>query len=145
MTIRQSSIVYTFLLKLYLSQQYQSSYKMCQEFVGRNWYEWVLVGPGCYINTGNPTWFKEKVKRCLADNFIQHWQTVVDNDVFFANYRMYKTTFCFENYFSLLPFNYSLMCPIQSHKQQFASKEGGLKVLLETKESVINVILERYG
>ena len=60
------------------------------------------------VVTCNPTWFKEKVKRCSADNFIQRRYTVVDNEVSFANYRMYKTTFCFENYFSLLPFNYSV-------------------------------------
>ena len=81
-----SSVVYTFLLQLYLvSQRYQSSYITCVN----NLLEEIGM-PGFWLNqdvvTCNPTWSKEKVKRCLADNFIQHWYTVVDNEVSFANY-----------------------------------------------------------
>ena len=48
-------------------------------------------------------WFKRKVKFCLRDQFIQSWHECVDGGGSFCNYRLFKTDFVKEEYFSVLP------------------------------------------
>ena len=56
--------------------------------------------------TCNLTWFKEKIKRSLKDQYIQFWYSHVDNDDVCLNYRMFKDTFGQDRYLKIIPDNY---------------------------------------
>ena len=101
---RLSSLIYKFLLNMFLSNRYKSSYllniKECLENIGMSGF-WINQ---VYIQC-TPMWFKAKVKRSLTDAFIQSWYSVVDDrkNEMYTNYRMFKTSFGQESYLSLLP------------------------------------------
>ena len=97
-----ASVVYHFLLKLYNNDKYEPSYirfikKTLQE-IGMNdlWLQQNNIRYSC-------KWFKEKVNRGLLDKFIQQWFVTIDNDGINYMYRMFKTSFNVERYFSVLP------------------------------------------
>ena len=62
---------------------------------------------GIWTNQGNvnksTSWFKEKVKRCLRDQFIQQWISDVNTKDICYNYRLYKNSFQQEQYLLRLP------------------------------------------
>ena len=70
---------------------------------------------GIWLNQENLTfsltWFKEKVKRCLMDQYIQKWQAEIFyvNRSIYWNYRMYKNNFACEHYFEMLPTSYIIL------------------------------------
>ena len=45
----------------------------------------------------------KKVKKNLYESFVENWKLQVHNLSKCSNYRMYKTTFGFENYLTILP------------------------------------------
>jgi hypothetical protein len=59
---------------------------------------WHTQGSGCNIN-----WFKNCVKQKLDDQYIQIWQSEVFNSSKCLNYRIFKTTLCYEKYLTVLP------------------------------------------
>ena len=100
-------IVYKFIYKMYIYNRYESPYiafvkKTLQE-IGMN---------DAWLNQENislsPVWFKEKVKRCLLDNYIQSWYSTIDQESMYINYRMFKPAFGQERYISLLPTNLAI-------------------------------------
>ena len=99
-----SSIVYKLLYRLYADGRYQSEYIKCIKTSLEN-----IGMSGFWLNqqylTCSFTWFKLKVKRGLEDEYIQNWYSTVDNNdnEMYTNYRMFKTKFGREAYFSKLP------------------------------------------
>ena len=99
-----SSVMYRFCLKMYENSSLQFTYIDCIK---------TLLGElglyGIWLNQANLTfsidWFKEKVKRCLMDQYIQTWLSEINNadKGIYTNYRMYKESFASERYFTLLP------------------------------------------
>ena len=54
-------------------------------------------------------WFKEKVKRCLYDQYIQQWFSDIDTKDVYWNYRMYKYEFVCEKYINVLSYNQCIL------------------------------------
>ena len=102
-----SSHIYKLLYKLYINDLYVSPYvnfvKNTLQEIGLN---------GIWLNQENmnfsPLWFKEKVKRCLLDNFVHNWYSSLDNENILLNYRMFKSSFGQESYITLLPTNLAI-------------------------------------
>ena len=59
-------------------------------------------------NVPSPNYFRNIVKLRIKDQFVQLWQSEINESRKFANYKIFKTTFGFENYFKLLPTNLAL-------------------------------------
>jgi len=53
----------------------------------------------------SPNQFKCLVNTRLNDQFLQNWHSSVENSSKCLNYRIYKETLVFEDYFKILPFN----------------------------------------
>jgi len=51
----------------------------------------------------NRKWLYVSVKQKLTDLFISHFHAKIKNDSKFSNYRLFKTTFEFENYLIKTP------------------------------------------
>ena len=99
-----SALVYRFLLSMYLSETYENKYLACIKTTLNE------IGlSNMWLNQHNldvnVTWFKEKVKRCLKDQYMQNWYMHVDNDEVFINYRMFKPTFGPDPFVAMLPNN----------------------------------------
>ena len=85
-----SNIIYRYLYKLYQANAHVSEYiavvKKTLEDLGLS---------GIWKDQGNAgyseVWFKGKVKRCLADHFIQQWYSELDNNTSFTNYTIFCT------------------------------------------------------
>jgi len=50
----------------------------------------------------NKRWIKEKIKQCLCDQFQQNWNDDFQTYSKAINYRIFKNTFVFEDYFNIL-------------------------------------------
>ena len=55
----------------------------------------------------NSKWFKLAISQKLHDQYLQEWSSVVEISSYGSNYRLYKETFGFSSYFSILPSYYS--------------------------------------
>jgi hypothetical protein len=62
---------------------------------------WLFQG-ACDVNF---VWFKDKIKRCLKDQYLQSWYTHVNEDPICFNYRMFKDVFGPDPYLTVLPHN----------------------------------------
>lgn len=97
-----SSIVYSFLYKLYNDgsneNKYLSAIKQTLIEVGMP-----SLWQSQDISNINIKWFKSYVKQSLIDNFVQGWYSKVDRDSVYTNYRMFKPNFSQEAYIGLLP------------------------------------------
>ena len=49
------------------------------------------------------TSFKAQVKQRLQDQYVQNWQSDIDNNEPYYNYRLLKDAFVFENHLKILP------------------------------------------
>ena len=106
---KYTSVMYRFCLKMYEKCNYQFSYI---EFIK------TLLGElglhGVWLHQANLTfsldWFKEKVKRCLMDQYIQKWLSEINNrdKHVYTNYRMCKDSFACERYFTLLSTSHAI-------------------------------------
>ena len=100
-----TSVVYRCLLNLFVWNVHQCPYLL---FVERTLNELGLSN--LWLNQGGQNisveWFKEKVKVCLKDQFLQTYYSHVDNDDVYSNYRMFKPSFGLDPYFTLLPDNF---------------------------------------
>jgi len=54
------------------------------------------------LKTINVRWIKEKNKQCLCDQFQQNWNDDLQTCSKAINYRIFKDTFGFEDYFNIL-------------------------------------------
>jgi len=52
----------------------------------------------------NRKWLYVSVKQKLTDLFISHFHAKIKNDSKYSNYRLFKTTFEFENYLIKTPY-----------------------------------------
>ena len=100
-----SSVVYRCLLNLYITNSHQNRYLQKVHSILND------IGlSNLWDFQGNMeislSWFKQKISRCLLDQFLQSWYMHVDNDDIYRNYRMFKPVFCQEPFFTLLPDNY---------------------------------------
>ena len=59
-------------------------------------------------NVPSPNYFRNIVKLRIKDQFAQLWSSKINELRKYANYKFFKTTFEFENYFKLLPNNLAL-------------------------------------
>ena len=71
----------------------------------------------------NSKWFKLVISQKLHDHYLQEWSSVVDISSYGSNYRLYKETFGFSSYFSILPSYYS--------KSLVSFRTGNHKLLIE--------------
>ena len=99
-----SSIIYKFTYRLYMEKNVASDYlafieKTLNE-IGLSGF-WLLQEN---VQHTTLTWFKEKVKRCLYDQYIHNWFSEISTKDIFWNYRMYKDVFECEGYINRLPF-----------------------------------------
>jgi hypothetical protein len=62
----------------------------------------ISVKPGFF---SNEKWIKEKIKQCLCDQFQQNWKDDLQTCSKAINYRIFKNTFGFEDYFNILDEN----------------------------------------
>jgi hypothetical protein len=102
-----SYLIYKCLFHLYTAEKHRNAYLASIETIFN---ELGLSGfwTGQDALNVNFDWFKEKVKRCLQDQFMQQWYSHVDTNEIFFNYRMFKNVFEQEKYLSLLPRNCAL-------------------------------------
>ena len=106
-TEKLSTLIYKCLLKMYESKTYANKYiKYIHNLLNEMGLSYVWLHQASL--GANPLWFKEKVKRCLKDSFLQLWYMHVENDEMFLNYRMFKTSFCVDPYYLLLPYKYMI-------------------------------------
>ena len=59
----------------------------------------------------NSNWFKLAVSRELNDQYLQEWPSLVDSSSSGNNYKLFKETFGYSRYFSILPTYYSKFFP----------------------------------
>ena len=101
-----SSVIYRSTLRMHDQDVAHSSYIECVQKILSD-----LGLHGIWLNQSRISfsleWFKEKVKRCLQDQYIQKWFAEVNDPEkhVFTNYRMFKRSLSQENYFTSLPLN----------------------------------------
>ena len=102
-----SSIIYWFSYRLFTVNKIDSDYlttiknTLCELGLSGFWY-----------NQSNlqcsEVWFKEKIKRCLYDQYIHKWFSEIDNKNIYCNYRIFKNRFSFEKYFNILSYKQAI-------------------------------------
>lgn len=96
-----SSVVYNLLYKMHVNGRHSNDYIT---FVKNTLIEIGL--PGVWENQKtinmNIPWFKKYIKTTLQNQFIQHWQHVLDTNSIYTIYRMVKPTFTQSPYIKIL-------------------------------------------
>ena len=103
-SVKLSSLIYKCLLKMYEMNVHENKYiKAIHTTLNEIGLSYIWLNQKALDI--HPVWFKEKVKRCLKDGFLQNWYTHIDNDELFINYRMFKPSFGADPYYLALPQN----------------------------------------
>jgi hypothetical protein len=102
-----SCVTYRFLLKLYESNVYKSQFlhsvhSTLNELGFSNFWQNQFAEN---VTVESFTVFKDLVKNRLQDQFVQTWLSEINNNEIYYNYRMFKDSFNFEKYLSVLPAN----------------------------------------
>ena len=75
-----------------------------------------------FINTA---WLVSSIKLRLKDQFEQHWHSIVDNSPKALNYRLFKTDFKLEKYFSILDYHHSIeFCRFRTTNHKLPIEQG---------------------
>ena len=102
-----SSIIYWFSYRLFTVNKIDSDYlttiknTLCELGLSGFWYNQLNLQ--C-----SEVWFKEKIKRCLYDQYIHKWFSEIDNKNIYWNYRIFKDRFSFEKYFNILSYKQAI-------------------------------------
>lgn len=73
----------------------------------------------------SPVYFKNTVKNIVRDQFIQSWNSNIQESNKCLNYRIYKSDFVFEEYFKVLPANLAIvLCKFRCTNHKLPIEKG---------------------
>ena len=80
------------------------------------------------------------VKISLQDQYVQEWNTIINDSSKCVLYRTFKRNFVFENYLTTLsPYNRKLLCKFRTINHKLPTEVDGIVVAQDLPEIVINV------
>jgi len=101
-----SSVMYKFLFQLKNLCGYKTAFldtveKILNDLGLSN----IWIHQKSLIMLPSPAAFKATIKQLLNDQYVQGWMAELSGNELYYNYRMFKDTFVFEKYITVLPFN----------------------------------------